>query len=127
MKIGLTGVFVDNPLEAFTFYTEVLGFVKKMYVPEAYLAIVASAEEPDGTSLLLEPNNNPIAKTYQEAIYKAGLPCIVFASKDIYKEYEQLKAKGVIFRKTPTSTDYGIEAIFEDTCGNLIQLHQMPN
>lgn len=126
MKIGLTGVFVNNPLEAFKFYTEVLGFVKKLYMPEAYLAIVASAEEPDGTSLLLEPNNNPIAKTYQEGIYKAGLPCIVFASKDIYKEYEQLKAKGVIFRKTPTQTDYGIEAIFEDTCGNLIQLHQMP-
>ncbi|WP_276373497.1 VOC family protein [Chryseolinea sp. H1M3-3] len=124
MKIGLTSVFVHNPIEAYKFYTEVLGFVKKMYVPEAYLAIVASPEEPEGTSLLLEPNNNPIAKTYQEGLFASGLPVIVFTAGDIYKEHERLKNKGVVFRKEPTKTDYGIEAIFEDTCGNLIQLHQ---
>jgi len=124
MKIGLTGVFVNNPSEAFKFYTEVLGFVEKMYVPEANLAIVVSAEQPDGTALLLEPNDNPIAKTYQEAIYKSGLPVIVFTVDDLEKEYEKLKTKGVIFRKAPKKTEYGIEAIFEDTCGNLIQLQQ---
>jgi predicted enzyme related to lactoylglutathione lyase len=125
MKIGLTSVYVHNPLEAHQFYTEVLGFVSKMYMPEAYLAIVASPEEPDGTGLLLEPNNNPIAKTYQEALYSAGLPPIVFAVDDIHKEYERLKALGVAFRKEPTKTDWGIETLLEDTCGNLIQLHQL--
>jgi predicted enzyme related to lactoylglutathione lyase len=124
MKIALTSVTVNNPVEAFTFYTEVLGFVKKIFVPEAALAIVASPEEPDGTGLLLEPSDNPIAKTFQEAVYQAGLPVIVFGTADIQKEYQRLKALGVVFRKEPTKTDWGTEAIFEDTCGNLIQLAQ---
>lgn len=124
MKIALTSVTVNNPIEAFTFYTEVLGFVKRLYVPEAALAIVASPEEPDGTGLLLEPSDNPIAKTFQEAVYQAELPIIVFGTADIQKEYSRLKALGVVFRKEPTKTDWGIEAIFEDTCGNLIQLAQ---
>ena len=125
MKIKLTSVFVNDPVAAFKFYTEVLGFVKKIYVPEAYLAIVVSPEEPDGTGLLLEPNDNPIAKTYQEAVYKAGLPVIVFGVEDIQKEYERLKNLGVVFRKEPTKTEYGTETVLEDTCGNLIQLHQV--
>ena len=124
MKIALTSVTVNNPVEAFTFYTEVLGFVKRLYVPEAALAIVASPEDPDGTGLLLEPSDNPIAKTFQEAVYQAGLPIIVFGTEDIQKEYQRLKALGVVFRKEPTKTDWGVEAIFEDTCGNLIQLAQ---
>jgi predicted enzyme related to lactoylglutathione lyase len=125
MKIALTSVPVHNPLEAFTFYTEVLGFVKRLYVPEAYLAIVASPEDPDGTGLLLEPNNNPLSKTFQEGVYEAGLPLIVFGTEDVQKEYERLQALGVVFRKEPTKTDWGIEAVFEDTCGNLIQIAQV--
>ena len=125
MKILLTSVFVDDPAKAFRFYTEVLGFVEKMYVPEAALAIVASAEEPDGTGLLLEPNDNPIARTYQEALYNAGLPVIVFGAGDIQKEYERLKGLGIVFKSEPTLTDWGTQAVFEDTCGNLIQLHQV--
>jgi len=125
MKIALTSVPVDDPIKAFTFYTEVLGFVKRLYVPEAYLAIVASPEDPDGTGLLLEPNDNPIAKPFQEGVYKAGLPIIVFGVDDIQKEYERLKKLGVVFTKQPTKTDHGIEAILDDTCGNLIQLHQV--
>jgi predicted enzyme related to lactoylglutathione lyase len=125
MKIALTSVFVDDPVgKAHTFYTEVLGFVSKMHVPEAYLAIVASPEEPDGTGLLLEPNDNPIAKTYQEALYAAGLPAIVFGVADIQHEYERLTKQGVVFRSEPTATEWGTQAVFEDTCGNLIQLHQ---
>ena len=125
MKIALTSVPVHDPIKAFAFYTEVLGFVQRMYVPEAYLAIVASPEEPDGTGLLLEPNDNPIAKTFQEGVYKAGLPIIVFGVDDIQKEYERLRKLGVVFKKKPTKTEHGIEAIFDDTCGNLIQLHQV--
>lgn len=124
MKIGLTGVLVNDPNEAFKFYTEILGFVKKIHIPEASLAIVVSPEDPDGTALLLEPNNNPIARTYQEGIYNAELPVIVFSVDDIQKEYQRMKDLGVVFRKEPTKTEYGILAIFEDTCGNLIQLHQ---
>lgn len=125
MKILLTNVFVNNPIEAFKFYTEVLGFNKRLYMPEGNLAIVASPEEPDGTGLLLEPNDNPIAKTYQDAIYKAGLPVIVFGVDDIRQEYERLKKLGVVFKKEPTKTDWGTEAVFDDRCGNFIQLAQM--
>jgi predicted enzyme related to lactoylglutathione lyase len=125
MKIAMASVPVDSPVEAFKFYTEVLGFVSRMYVPEANLAIVASPEEPQGTGLLLEPNDNPIAKTFQSGVYEAGLPIIVFGTADIRSDYERLKARGVVFRQEPTKTDWGFEAVFEDTCGNLIQLAQM--
>lgn len=125
MKIELTSVFVDDPLKAFTFYTEVLGFISRVYVPEAQLAIVASPEEPEGTGLLLEPNNNPIASTYQKAVYEQGLPIIVFGTEDVHQEYERLKDLGVVFREEPAKTEYGTVAVFEDTCGNLIQLHQV--
>ena len=125
MRIALTSVYVDSPDKALRFYTEVLGFVERMYVPEAELAIVASPEEPDGTDLLLEPNGNPIARTYQEAVYQAGLPVIVFGVEDIRAEYERLLKLGVVFRSEPTDTEWGTQALFEDTCGNLIQLHQV--
>ena len=124
MKISLTSVFVDDPGKAFKFYTEVLGFVERMYVPEAHLAIVASPEEPGGTGLLLEPNDNPIARTYQEALFKEGLPTMVFGVDDIEGEYERLKALGVTFRGEPTKTDWGTHVVLEDTFGNLLQLHQ---
>jgi catechol 2,3-dioxygenase-like lactoylglutathione lyase family enzyme len=126
MNIGMVSVFVNNPLEAFKYYTEVLGFVPKMHIPEMYLAIVASPEDPDGTQLLLEPNNNPIASTYQQALYKAGLPPMVFGTKDIQADYQRLKAKGVVFRGEPKKNDFGTDVLFEDTCGNLIQLHENP-
>ena len=125
MKIGLTSVFVHDPITAFKFYTEVLGFVERMYVPESWVAIVVSPEEPHGTGLLLEPNHNKIAKTYQKALYGAGIPAIVFGVADIYAEYDRLKSRGVVFRKPPKRTEYGIEATFEDTCGNIIQLQEM--
>ena len=120
----MTGVFVESPKEAFRFYTEVLGFVEKMFEPEAEIAIVVSPEDPDGTQLLLEPNGNPIAKTYQEGLYKAGIPVIVFGVEDIQKEYMRLKKSGVVFKQEPATTDWGIQAIFDDTCGNWILLHQ---
>jgi predicted enzyme related to lactoylglutathione lyase len=125
VKIQLVSLFVDDPLKAFKFYTEVLGFIERVYLPEAYLAIVASPEEPGGTGMLLEPNNNPIASTYQSALRKEKLPAIVFGTADIQKEYERLKGLGVVFTQEPTKTDFGIEAVFDDTCGNYIQLYQL--
>ena len=124
MKIGMTSVFVPNPMEAFKIYTGKLGFVGKIYMPEAYLAVVASPEDPEGTHLLLEPDDSPIAKSYKEGLYKAGIPCIVFAADDINAEVEKLKSRGVKFSKDPNRTEWGIEALFEDGCGNLIQLMQ---
>lgn len=125
MKIGMVSIFVYHPLEAFKFYTEVLGFVEKMFMPEALVAIVAAPDDPNGPLILLEPTDNPIAKTYQTQLYEANLPCMVFSVEDMDAEYERLKEKGVVFRKEPKKTDYGTEATFEDTCGNLIQLHQL--
>jgi predicted enzyme related to lactoylglutathione lyase len=124
MKIALTSVPVNSPTEAFAFYTQVLGFSERLYMPEANLAIVVSPEQPDGTGLLLEPNDNPISKTWQDAVYTAGLPIIVFGVEDIQAEYERMKALGVVFRQEPTTTDFGTIAVFDDTCGNLVQLHQ---
>lgn len=124
MKISLTSVHVNDPIEAFKFYTEVLGFQEKLYVPDAYMAIVASPEDPDGTKLLLEPSDNPIAKSYKEGLYEQDIPCIVFGVEDIDKEYKRLKKAGIAFKKEPTKTDWGYEAIFDDTCGNFILLAQ---
>lgn len=124
MKIQLTSIYVNNPLEAFEFYTETLGFKEQMHMPEAQLAIVVAPEAPKGAALLLEPSENPIAKEYMTKLYKAELPAIVFSTEDIKKEYEQLKKLGVEFKKEPTKTDWGWEAIFDDTCGNWIQIAQ---
>jgi catechol 2,3-dioxygenase-like lactoylglutathione lyase family enzyme len=122
MKIEMVSIFVSDVAAAFKFYTEKLGFTERMYMPEAQLAIVLSPEQPEGTSLLLEPNENPIASTFQKSLYEANIPVMTFSAKDIYAEHEKLTAAGVLFRKAPQKTDWGIEAIFEDTCGNLIQL-----
>lgn len=124
MKITLVSVIVNDPIKAFKFYTETLGFVEKMYMPEMQLAIVVSPEDTNGTALLLEPNGNPISQTFQEAVYALGLPPIIFGVADVQKEYERLKILGVEFRQEPTKTEWGIQAIFEDTCGNLIQISQ---
>ena len=125
MKIALTSVVVNDPSEAFSFYTEILGFVEVLYQPEAQIAIVASPEDRDGTALMLEPNGNPVAKEFQQAIYAQGLPVIMFGVDDIQKEYERLCELGVEFRKPPTQADWGIETVFEDTCGNLVLLAQI--
>jgi len=125
MKIALASVIVNNSVDAFKFYTEVLGFTEKLFIPDAQIAVVVSPEQPEGAALLLEPNDNPIAKTFHEAVYKSGLPLIVFGTHDIYRDYERFKKSGVVFRKEPTKTEWGTVTIFEDTCGILIQLHQV--
>lgn len=124
MRIALASVPVHDPLQAFKFYTEVLGFKEKLYMPEAYIAIVVSPEDPEGTGLLLEPNENPVSKAFQEGVYNLGLPIIVFGVDDVEQEYERLKGLGVVFKKPPTKTEWGTEAVFEDTCGNYIQIHK---
>lgn len=124
MKISLASMSVKDPIAAHKFYTEVLGFQSKMFVPEAMLAIVVSAEDPDGAALLLEPRGNFGSGTYYDGIYDTGMPIIVFGTDDIQRDYEQLKAKGVSFKGEPKKEDYGTQAIFDDTCGNFVQLLQ---
>jgi predicted enzyme related to lactoylglutathione lyase len=125
MRIALTSLYVENTEKAFAFYTGVLGFVEKMHMPEAELAIVASSEDADGPGLMLEPNSNPIASTYQKELFAAGIPVMIFGVEDIQSEYMRLKERGVVFRGEPKKTDWGMQTLFEDSCGNLIQLHQI--
>ena len=126
MRIKLTSVFVDDQEKAFSFYTEVLGFVKKTDLPagEFRWLTVVSSEGPDDLELLLEPNDNPTAKTFQNAIHEEGIPATSFLVDDVQKEHERLQKMGVVFTMKPTSTDWGTVAVFDDTCGNLIQLYQ---
>jgi predicted enzyme related to lactoylglutathione lyase len=125
MRIELTNVFVDDTNKAFKFYTEVLGFVKKVHIPEINWITVTSPEEPEGTQLLLEPNSNPVAEIYQKGIFDQGIPATSFAVKDIEKEYERLLQLGVEFTMKPTKSIGAIITVFNDTCGNLIQIHQV--
>jgi predicted enzyme related to lactoylglutathione lyase len=124
MKIALTSITVTDPIEAFKFYTETLGFKEKMYMPEMKLAIVVSPQDENGTALLLEPNDNPLAKTFQEGIYKQGMPVIIMGVDDVQAEYEKLSGRGVKFKQAPTTNQWGTQAIFDDTCGNYIQIHR---
>lgn len=126
MKIKLSSVFVDDQDKALKFYTEVLGFVKKTDVPVGqykWLTVV-SPEEPDGTELLLEPSDNPATKTFKKAIFEQGIPLTAFAVEDIQAEYERLKKLGVRFTMEPTKTGPTTIAVFDDTCGNFIQIYQ---
>lgn len=127
MKIKLSSVFVDDQDKALKFYTEVLGFVKKIDMPvgDAKWLTVISADEPGGTELLLEPNGNPAAKTYQTAIFEQGIPATAFEVEDIQSEYKRLKNLGVVFQAKPQKMGEVTTAVFDDTCGNLIQLYQV--
>lgn len=127
MQIKLTSVFVDDQDKAHKFYTEVLGFVTKRDIPigGAKWLTVVSPEEPDGVELLLEPNGNPAATAYQKGIFDQGIPATAFLVDDVQKEFERLKALGVAFMKEPTMAGEVILAIFNDTCGNLIQIYQV--
>lgn len=122
MKLLLASTFVNDPVEAFRFYNDVLGFKEQLYMPEHNLAIVVSPEDPEGTALLLEPSDNPAGKGLQVASYEAELPSIVFSVPDLKREHERLSALGVASRKPPTQGEAGFEAVFGDGCGNLIQL-----
>ena len=127
MRINLNSVLVQDQESALRFYTDVLGFEKKLDLPagEGRWLTVVSPEEPNGTELLLEPNHNPAALTYQQALFEAGIPLTSFAVDEIGAEYERLGALGVRFRSEPANVGTAIVAVFEDTCGNLIQIHQV--
>ena len=127
MKIKLTSIYVDDQEKALRFYTDVLGFVKKADVsqgPFRWLT-VASAEEPDGTELQLALNDNPAAKTYQQAMFQQGQPAAMFYTDDVQADYERIQARGAEFTMPPTQVTGSTIAMLNDTCGNLIQLTQL--
>jgi len=127
MKIKLTSVYVDDQEKALRFYTEVLGFVKKADFsngPYRWLT-VASAEEPEGTELQLALNNNPAAKTYQQALLQQNQPAAMFFTDDLQGDYERMKARGAEFTMPPTDVTASKIAMVKDTCGNLLQITQL--
>jgi catechol 2,3-dioxygenase-like lactoylglutathione lyase family enzyme len=127
MRIGLTGIYVDDQDRAERFYTEVLGFKVKTSAPygpnERWLTVV-SPEDPDGVELVLHLTDEP-ARTFREATHEQGRPVISLTTTDCAGDAQRLKARGVVFVKEPDRMDYGgMDAVFDDTCGNLINLHQ---
>ncbi|MFS1525786.1 VOC family protein [Microbulbifer sp. 2304DJ12-6] len=127
MKIYVTSVFVDDQAKAHEFYTQKLGFVVKNDVPvgENRWLTVVSPEQPEGTELLLEPSDHPAVPIYKSAIVADGIPAASFQVDDIDAEHERLSGNGVEFTMPPTDAGPVRVAIFDDTCGNLIQLMQM--
>ena len=127
MKIKVTSIYVDDQDKALRFYAEVLGFSKKADFsngPYRWLT-VTSPEEPDGTELQLALNNNPAAKTYQQAIFQQSQPAIMFFSDDLRADYERIKAHGAEFTMPPSDVGYASIAMLKDTCGNLVQLTEL--
>ena len=127
MKIKLTTLHVDDQEKALRFYTEVLGFVKKVdFSQGSYRWLtVASPEEPDGTELQLALNNNPPAKAYQQALFQQSQPAAMFFTDDVKADYERMKARGAEFTQPPTDTTGSTIAMVNDTCGNLVQITQL--
>ena len=127
MRVNLTSVLVDEQDKALRFYTEVLGFTRKHDVPmgEFRWITVVSPEDPDGTEIVLEPDEHPAAKPFKEALVADGIPFTSFAVDDVGAEYERLRGLGVRFTQEPTDMGPVTTAVFDDTCGNLIQIaHQ---
>ena len=127
MKIKLASVFVEDQAKALAFYTKTLGFVKKLDVTAGkyrWLTVV-SPEDPNGPELVLEPNDNPAAKTFQQSIFKQGIPATNFFVADIHKEHQRLKSLGVRLTMEPIKVPGSTIARLDDTVGNLIQFTQL--
>jgi catechol 2,3-dioxygenase-like lactoylglutathione lyase family enzyme len=128
MRIYVTSVFVDDQAKALDFYTNVLGFQKKRDIPlgNASWLTVVSPDQPDGTELLLEPSDHPVAKPFKEGLVADGIPLTSFAVDDVQAEFDRLRAKGVRFTQEPTEMGGVTTAVLDDTCGNLIQIVKLP-
>ncbi|MDJ0350775.1 VOC family protein [Cryobacterium sp. PH29-G1] len=127
MRIALTSVFVTDQLAALAFYTEVLGFKKRQQIAlgDDFWLTVVSPESLDGPELLLEPAGHPAVKPYRDALMRDGIPLAQFAVDDLTVEHARLTSRGVVFTLPPTDVGTAVVAVFDDTCGNLIQLIEM--
>ena len=126
MRIVVTSVLVDDQEKALRFYADVLGFVKKVDIPmgEARWLTVVSPQDPNGTELLLEPDGHPAAGPFKAALVEDGIPFTSFGVDDVNAEFRRLRDLGVRFTQEPLAMGPVTTAVFDDTCGNLIQLHQ---
>lgn len=127
VKIKLTSIMVDDQAKALKFYTEVLGFAKCKDIDLGHGLRWITVYAPDGHSnveLALEPNGNPVGKTFQTGLFQQGIPATAFEVDDLEAEYRRLRALGVVFNREPTQMGPVHIAVFADTCGNLIQLYQ---
>lgn len=126
MRIVVTSVLVDDQEKALQFYTDVLGFVKKTDIPmgEARWLTVVSPQDPDGTELLLEPDAHPAAGPFKEALVADGIPYTSFGVDDVQAEFNRLRDRGVRFTQEPLEMGPVTTAVFDDGCGNLIQIAQ---
>jgi catechol 2,3-dioxygenase-like lactoylglutathione lyase family enzyme len=126
MKIVVTSVLVDDQQKALEFYTDVLGFEKKQDVPvgDVRWLTVVSPQDPDGTELLLEPDAHPAARSFKKALVEDGMPYTSFGVDDVKADFERLSGRGVRFTQPPTEMGPVTTAVFDDTCGNLIQIAQ---
>lgn len=128
MKITLTSVLVDDQAKALSFYTDVLGFQTKTDVPvgeHRWLTVVSPAA-PDGVELVLEPDEHPAAKQFKAALVVDGIPFTSFTVDSVEREYQRLVERGVRFTQPPTTMGPVVTAVFDDTCGNLIQIATAP-
>lgn len=127
LQIKLTSIFVEDQAKALAFYTDVLGFQTQMDFPVGkYRWITVASPGRDDLQLALEPNENPAAKVFQQAMFSQGIPLASFESADLDAEYARLTEKGVAFTRAPTAAGAVKVAVFSDTVGNLIQIHQQP-
>ena len=129
LKIKLNSIMVDHQDKALKFYTEVLGFTKGKDIEVGggfrWITVFAADSHPD-VELALEPNANPAGKTFQVALFEQNIPATAFEVDDLDAEYRRLKGLGVVFTRVPTNMGPISIAVFADTCGNLIQIYQMP-
>jgi len=127
MRIVVTSVYVDDQAKALAFYTDVLGFIKKQDIPmgESRWLTVVSPDDPEGTELLLEPDGHPAAGPFKEALVDDGIPFTSFGVDDVHAEHERLEGLGVRFTQPPVQMGPVTTAVFDDTCGNLIQIAQL--
>ncbi|AYF77441.1 VOC family protein [Nocardia yunnanensis] len=128
MRIYITSVFVDDQQKALDFYTGKLGFTKKHDVPlgDARWLTVVSPEDPEGTELLLEPSGHPAVQPYRDGLVASGIPAASFQVQDVKAEYDRLRELGVTFTQEPVAAGPVTTAVFDDTCGNLIQIVTPP-
>ena len=125
LKVSLVSIPVQDPIKAHEIYTSKLGFISKEFDSDASLAIVVSAEDPDGTAILLEPCQGNFAEYYQKSAFEANLPIMGFVVKDLQIEFKRMKEAGVKLRPELDKPEWGIENVFEDGCGNLLMIEEL--
>lgn len=127
MKISLVSMPVQDPVKAHEIYTSKLGFVSKEFDAESQIAIVASAQDPDGTTMLLEPCVGTFAENYQKSAFDGNLPVMIFEVADVDAELARLKEAGITLRPELDRPEWGLENMFEDGCGNLLMIQTAPS